>query len=71
MLSHAYKIVIDYDIGLPVSGKDVVDSLNATNKFFLLMLITAVQISVAENNNSHMVVHTSMINTDISRAREF
>ena len=56
MLSHAYNIVIDIGVGETGIRKYVVDGLNATDKNFLQMLMTAVKL---------------MINTDIIPASEF
>ena len=44
ILYYAYNIVIDYDVGGYMHGKDVLDVLNATNKDFLTMLMTTVQL---------------------------
>ena len=71
MLSHAYNIASDCDVGEPVHRKYFVDGLNATNKRFLSMPMTAVQLPCAANNNSQIVMHTSMSNIDISLSREF
>ena len=44
MLSNSYNIVIDRIIWSLGHGKYVVDGLNATDNFFLTMLITTVQL---------------------------
>ena len=71
ILSHAYNIVFYRGAGAPVHRKYVVDSLNATIKRFLPMLMKTVKLPGAHTNNSHMVMHTAMINTDIILARVF
>ena len=71
MLSHAYNLIIDRDIGAPGNGKDVVDGLNATNKGFFSMLTTAVKIPGADTNDSQMFMHNSTSNTEISLERLF
>ena len=71
MLYYAYKIVIDCGIRAPGHGKYVVDGLSATDKGFISMLMTTVQISDAATNDSQMVMYTSISNTDISLSRQF
>ena len=71
MLSHANDIIIDISVGSTGHGKYVVDGLNATNKWYLSMLMTTVQLHNATKNNSQMVIHTSTENTYISLAKEF
>ena len=71
MLSHTYNIVIGRGIGAPVNCKDVVKSLNSNDKLFLSMLMTTVQLPGENTNYSHMEIHTTMSNTDISPARVF
>ena len=66
MLSHSYNTVIYRGVGSPGNGKDVVDGLNATNKRFLSMFVSTMQLLGKATNNSHMVMHTSMSNTYIS-----
>ena len=44
MLSCAHYIMIDRDVGAPYHGKYVVDGLNATEKRYLSMLMTTVQL---------------------------
>ena len=69
ILSHAYKVVIDIDVGAPGHEKHVVDSLNASDNVFLIMLMKTVPLPGAATNNSRMVMHTKMINIDISIER--
>ena len=42
MLVHAYNITIDHDVGAPGHGREVVNVLNATEKWFLSVIITTV-----------------------------
>ena len=69
MLSHAYNIVIDIGVGETGIRKYVVDGLNASNKRFLKILMTNVQLTSDDTNNSQMFMHTSMINIYISISR--
>ena len=66
ILAHAYNTIIDCGVGAPVHGRYV----NATNKRFLSVLIADVQLSGVEAYESHMAMHTSTANTNISLARE-
>ena len=71
MLSHSYNIAIDNGVVAPGHLKYVGDGFNATEKRFLTMFMTTVQLLGAATIDSHMAMHTSMNNTDISIAREF
>ena len=44
ILAHAYGIIIDCGFFVPVHGKYVVDGLNATEKWFISMLMENVQL---------------------------
>ena len=57
MLSRAYNVVIDSNVGAPGHGKYVVDVLNSTNKCFFSMLVTTVQFPGTATNESHMNMH--------------
>ena len=39
MLVHMYNLIVDCNVGAPEHGKDVDGGLNATDKWFLPMLI--------------------------------
>ena len=52
MLSHKYNITIGRGVVTPGHGKDIVYGLNATDKIFLTMLMTTVQIPGAATNKS-------------------
>ena len=69
MLSHAYNIVNDSFVVALGHGKDVVDFLNDIEKRIIKMLTTTLQLPGAAINDSHMVMHTSKSNTDISLLR--
>ena len=69
MLSHPYNSAIDRGVGAPGHSKYVVDGLNVTDKRFLSMLTTTVQLPGVSTNNSHMVMHTSTSNTYNSLAK--
>ena len=71
MLEHAYNIIIDHGVGAPEHVREVFDGLNATEKGFLSMLITTVQLTGVADYNSQMAMHTSTANIDISLEREF
>ena len=71
VLSHAYNIVIDHRVEAPGHGKYIVDGLSDTKKSFLTMLMKTVQLPGASTNESQMVMHTTMSNTDIRLERLF
>ena len=54
----------------PGHGREIVDGLNATGKWFLSMLISTVQLPGASDYESHTEIHTSNSNTDISLERK-
>ena len=59
MLYHAHYIIIYCGVEAPGHVKDVVDGINATDKIYLSMLMTTVQLPNAATNNSQIVMHTS------------
>ena len=69
MLAHAYNIIIDSGVGSPVHVREVFDGLNINCKWFLLILITTLQLPSTSSYNSHTAMHTSTVNTDIILAR--
>ena len=69
MLEHAYNIITYRGVGAPGHGIEVVDGLNENDKRFISMLFTTVQLSGAATYDSHMAMHVSTVNTDISLAR--
>ena len=71
IFSYAHGIIIDRVVGAPGHVKDVVGGLNATEKRYLSMLITTVQISNALTNNYQILMHTSTEYSDIRLAKEF
>ena len=71
MLSCVYKVIIGCGVGATGYGKYAVYDLNTTDKKFLTMLTTTVQLASASTNNSQMVIHTEISNTNISLVRVF
>ena len=71
MLEHAYNIIIDCVVVAPGHVREIVDGLNATDKRFLSMLMTNVQLPGASAYYSQMTIHTSTSNTDITLASKF
>ena len=69
MFSHSYNILIDCGVGAPGYDKYVVDGLNDTNKRFLAMLMTNVQLTGETTKYLYMFMHTSMIHIDTSLTR--
>ena len=71
MLSHTYKIVIDRGVGAPGHSKNFVYGFSTDGKRCLTMLMTTVKLPGAATNNSQMIIHTAIGNTDISIERVF
>ena len=71
MLEYAPNIRTDYGARTPGHGREVVYGLNATNKRFLLMLITNVQFTNISGYDTQMAMYTSTQKEDISLARKF
>ena len=70
--SSTRKIVFCYcGVEAPGHGKDSVDDLKTNEKSFIKMFMTTVQLPVEATEDSQMFMHTAMINTYISLAREF
>ena len=51
MLAHAYDIIVDREVGSPGHVIEVVDSLNDTD-FFILMIMTTIQLNGAADYES-------------------
>ena len=66
MLSQEYNIIIDSGVVAPTQVRKVVDTFNDMEKRFLSMLITTVQLTGGVVYGTHMVMHTSTMNKDIS-----
>ena len=69
MLYHTCNILTYCDVVAPGYGKDVVYSLNTTDKTFITIFLTTVQLLAEANNDPQIVIHTAMKYTDISVAR--
>ena len=46
MLSQAYYVIIDRSVSVPVHGIEVVYGINATDKIFIIHLMSTVQLMV-------------------------
>ena len=66
ILAHTYNIIIDRVVGAQGHDREVVDGLNATDKRFISMLITTVKVPGASDFYTHMKMHTSTVNKEIS-----
>ena len=71
MLAHIHSIIIDCGVELPRQEREVVDGLNDNGKWFISMVMTTVQLPGAASYNSHMKMHISTVNTNISLEKEF
>ena len=68
MLSHAHNILIYPGVVSPVPIKDDLDGLNATDRSYISMLMKTVKLPGEATKDSHMVIHTSMSNIEMSLA---
>ena len=66
MLAHSYNIIIDHVAGVIGHVREFFDRLIATYS-----LMTTVKLPGSEAYYSHMEIHSSTANTDISLARGF
>ena len=71
MLAQVYNIISFCGVGVPVRGIEFVPGFYATDRRLLSMLIKILQLPGAAAYESHMKIHTSNANTDISLSREF
>ena len=71
MLAHAYNLIINCGVGSPLHGREVVNSLNATEKRFISMLMKTVQLPDAADYDLRMAIHTSTEKRHSSLARVF
>ena len=69
IFTHSYNIIMDCGVGSLVHVREVGGGLNATDKRFLLVLITTVQLPGTVDHDSQMTMYTSTANTYISLAR--
>ena len=58
MLEHAHNIIIYRGVGATGNGREVVDGLNTTEKWLILMLKTTVQLPGAANHGPQMETNT-------------
>ena len=71
MLSKAFSVIIDRGISEPGHSREVLYSLNAIDKRFILQLMPNVQLPGAKSYDTQMVMHTVTCTSDVSLAREF
>ena len=58
MLAHVYNVTIGRSVGAPGHRREVIDGLNATEKSFLFMLMTTVQLPCVSGYGKHTTMHT-------------
>ena len=66
MLYQAFNIVIYCGLSSPVHSKEVVKVLNDTETKFLFHLISTVQGPFIQSLGTHIAMHTSAHNYDVS-----
>ena len=65
-----YSIKIDCGISAPVHDKDVVGGLNNINKGYIYQLMSNVQLPRSKTIDSHILIHYSTKNNDVSLVKE-
>ena len=71
VMSQTYSIIIDRGIIAPGHGKEVFDGINAVGKRYIYQLMSKVQLPGSVIFDSHIEIHTSTENKDVSLANEF
>ena len=65
-MSQAFNIIIYRGISALCHGREVLDGLNATDKGFILRLMSTVQIPVIQHVDTQITMHSSMHNSGVS-----
>ena len=71
MLSQEFSVIIECGISAPGHGREVVDGLNAIEKWFIFQLISTVKLPGATSYNTKMVMHTGTHRPEVSLASRF
>ena len=71
VMSQCYSIIIDQGIGAPGNGKEVVDGLNAVDKWYMYQLMSNVQLTLSKIFDSQIQIHTGTPKYFVSLAKEF
>ena len=69
-MDHAYNNIIDYGVGAPGHGQDIVDEINVTEKKFIPMLMENLQFLCSKGYDEHAEMHITTQNEDISITKE-
>ena len=70
-MSQAFYVVIGCFISELGHYREVLDGLNTIDKRFIFQLISTVQLMVAKNYDTQIVMHTGTFTYDVSLAIEF
>ena len=68
-MSQTYSIIIDRDISAPGHEKEVADGINAVDKRYIYQLMSKVQLPGSVRFDSHIKMHTSTANKDVSLSK--
>ena len=66
VLAHEYNIITDSCVVSPGHGREVVGGLNDTDKRLISILTTTAELPGVASYDSHMEMHISTTNTNIS-----
>ena len=69
VISQTYSLIIDRGISVPGHGKEVVDGLNAVDKYYIYQLMSKVQLPGSIRFDSQIKIHTGTEKKDVSLAR--
>ena len=69
LMSQCYSFIIDRGKSAPGHGKEIVDGLNAIDKYYIYKLMYNVQLPGSKIFYSQMQIHTSTQNNDVSLAK--
>ena len=69
VLSQRHSIIFDLGISAPVHGKEVVDSLNSTDKRYMYQLMSTVQLSGSKIFEKRIIIHSCTPKKDVILAK--
>ena len=71
MMTQAFYVIIERGIIATGHGREVLYSLNATGKRFILKLTLTMKLPGEKGYETQMVIHTGIRTSDVSLAKEF
>ena len=70
-MSQCYSVIIDRGISEPGHGKEVLDGLNAVDKYYIYQFMSNVQLLQSNRFDPQMQMHTDNQKNDVGLAKEF